>query len=293
MITEIKIEKNDASTFVFDLKDKHLAVVYGDWQKKEELLNSIKLLKEMVELGHGETVPPEYRSEQRYSFTFDIQDIGKVEYRFSVDVGKVTEEMLVCKLNSRRVVVFSKKDGNVNLHRELFKNKKCKKIIDVELMNNRFSILKLCKNVFDAYFWNHSNLEEKLDKLLHYIESIKVPNVGYLRLMRNIQQSEMSAIEMFMPLCYEVTVVDGIDSIINPLLLKEVLTKAQEEKLLTGQLILFYNSLELMEMPDARNFVFLAGADGVKCVKDYERRTFKNNNVRCRYLAGDYGALPR
>lgn len=293
MITEIKIEKNDASTFVFDLKDKHLAVVYGDWQKKEELLNSIKLLKEMVELGHGETVPPEYRSEQRYSFTFDIPDIGKVEYRFSVDVGKVTEEMLACKLNSRRVVVFSKKDGNVNLHRELFKNKKCKKIIDVELMNNRLSILKLCKNVFDAYFWNHSNLEEKLDKLLHYIESIKVPNVGYLRLMRNIQQSEMSAIEMFMPFCYEVAVVDGIDGIINPLLLKEVLTKAQEEKLLTGQLILFYNSLELMEMPDARNFVFLAGADGVKCVKDYERRTFKNNNVRCRYLAGDYGALPR
>ena len=293
MITEIKIEKNDASTFVFDLKDKHLAVVYGDWQKKEELLNSIKLLKEMVELGHGETVPPEYRSEQRYSFTFDIPDIGKVEYRFSVDVGKVTEEMLACKLNSRRVVVFSKKDGNVNLHRELFKNKKCKKIIDVELMNNRLSILKLCKNVFDAYFWNHSNLEEKLDKLLHYIESIKVPNVGYLRLMRNIQQSEMSAIEMFMPLCYEVTVVDGIDSIINPLLLKEVLTKAQEEKLLTGQLILFYNSLELMEMPDARNIVFFAGTDGVKCVKDYERRTFKNNNVRCRYLAGAYGALPR
>lgn len=271
MITEIKIEKNDASTFVFDLKDKHLAVVYGDWQKKEELLNSIKLLKEMVELGHGETVPPEYRSEQRYSFTFDIPDIGKVEYRFSVDVGKVTEEMLACKLNSRRVVVFSKKDGNVNLHRELFKNKKCKKIIDVELMNNRLSILKLCKNVFDAYFWNHSNLEEKLDKLLHYIESIKVPNVGYLRLMRNIQQSEMPAIEMFMPLCYEVTVVDGIDSIINPLLLKEVLTKAQEEKLLTGQLILFYNSLELMEMPDARNIVFFAGTDGVKCVKDYER----------------------
>ena len=293
MITEIKIDKNDASTFVFDLKDKHLAVVYGDWQKKEELLNSIKLLKEMVELGHGETVPPEYRSEQRYSFTFDIPDIGKVEYRFSVDVGKVTEEMLACKLNSRRVVVFSKKDGNVNPHRELFKNKKCKKIIDVELMNNRLSILKLCKNVFDAYFWNHSNLEEKLDKLLHYIESIKVPNVGYLRLMRNIQQSEMSAIEMFMPLCYEVTVVDGIDSIINPLLLKEVLTKAQEEKLLTGQLILFYNSLELMEMPDARNIVFFAGTDGVKCVKDYERRTFKNNNVRSRYLAVDYGALPR
>lgn len=293
MITEIKIEKNDASTFVFDLKDKHLAVVYGDWQKKEELLNSIKLLKEMVELGHGETVPPEYRSEQRYPFTFDIPDIGKVEYRFSVDMGKVTEEMLACKLNSRRIVVFSKKDGNVNLHRELFKNKKCKKIIDVELMNNRLSILKLCKNVFDAYFWNHSNLEEKLDKLLHYIESIKVPNVGYLRLMRNIQQSEMSAIEMFMPLCYEVTVVDGIDSIINPLLLKEVLTKAQEEKLLTGQLILFYNSLELMEMPDARNIVFFAGTDGVKCVKDYERRTFKNNNVRSRYLAGDYGALPR
>ena len=200
--------------------------------------------------------------------------------------------MLAYKLNSRRVVVFSMKDGNVNLHRELFKRKNVKKIIDVELMKNRLSILKLCKNVFKVCLWNHSNLEEKLDKLLYYIEGIKIPNVGYLRLMRNIQKSEMAIIEKFMPF-HQVTVVDGIDGIINPLLLKEVLTKAQEEKLLTGQLILFYNSLELMEMPDARNFVFFAGADGVKCVKDYERRTFKNNNVRCRYLAGDYGALPK
>lgn len=300
MITEIKIEKktklvlNDVSTLVFDLKDKHLAVVYGDWQKKEELINSIKLLKEMVEFGRDENVPVEYCRGQRYSFTFDIPNIGKVEYQFSVEVGSVTEEMLAYKLNSRKVVVFSKKkDGSVNLHRELFKNEKCRKIIDVELMKNRLSILKLCKNVFDFYLWKHSNLEEKLDKLLYYIESIKVPNVSEVLDVRNSKKSEMAAIEDFMPFCYEVAVVDGIDGIINPLLLKEVLTKAQEEKLLTGQLILFYNSLELMEMPDARNFVFLAGADGVKCVKDYERRTFKNNNVRCRYLAGDYGALPR
>lgn len=292
MITEIKIEKNDASTLVFNLKDKHLAVVYGDWQKKEELITSIKLLKDMVEFGCNENAEIDYCCGRRYSFKFDIPNIGKVEYKFSVDISKVTEEMLAYKLNSRRVVVFSKKDGNVNLHRELFKRKNVKKIIDVELMKNRLSILKLCKNMFKVYLWNYSNLEEKLDKLLYYIEGIKIPNVGYLRLMRNIQKSEMAIIEKFMPF-HQVTVVDGIDGIINPLLLKEVLTKAQEEKLLTGQLILFYNSLELMEMPDARNFVFFAGADGVKCVKDYERRTFKNNNVRSRYLAGDYGALPR
>lgn len=293
MITEIKIEKNDASTFVFDLKDKHLAVVYGDWQKKEELINSIKLLKEMVEFGYNENVDINCYCGQRYSFKFDIPNVGKVEYKFSVDVSKITEEMLAYKLNSRRVVVFSMKDGNVNLHHELFKRKNIKKIMDVELMKNRLSILKLCKNVFEVCLWNHSNLEEKLEKLLYYIESIEIPNVGYLRLIRNIQKSEMAAIEKFMPLYYQVAVVDGIDGIINPLLLKEVLTKAQEKKLLTGQLILFYNSLELMEMSDARNFVFFAGADGVKCVKDYERRTFKNNNVRCRYLAGDYGALPK
>lgn len=293
MITEIKIEKNDASTFVFDLKDKHLAVVYGDWQKKEELINSIKLLKEMVEFGYNENVDINCYCGQRYSFKFDIPNVGKVEYKFSVDVSKITEEMLAYKLNSRRVVVFSMKDGNVNLHHELFKRKNIKKIMDVELMKNRLSILKLCKNVFEVCLWNHSNLEEKLEKLLYHIEGIEIPDVGHLRLIRNIQKSEMAAIEDFMPFCYEVAVVDGIDGIINPLLLKEVLTKAQEEKLLTGQLILFYNSLELMEMSDARNFVFFAGADGVKCVKDYERRTFKNNNVRCRYLAGDYGALPR
>ncbi len=293
MITEIKIEKNDASTLVFNLKDKHLAVVYGDWQKKEELITSIKLLKDMVEFGCNENAEIDYCCGRRYSFKFDIPNIGKVEYKFSVDISKVTEEMLAYKLNSRRVVVFSMKDGNVNLHRELFKRKNVKKIIDVELMKNRLSILKLCKNVFKVCLWNHSNLEEKLDKLLYYIEGIEIPDVGHLRLIRNIQKSEMAAIEKFMPLYYQVAVVDGIDGIINPLLLKEVLTKAQEKKLLTGQLILFYNSLELMEMSDARNFVFFAGADGVKCVKDYERRTFKNNNVRCRYLAGDYGALPK
>lgn len=293
MITEIKIEKNDASTFVFDLKDKHLAVVYGDWQKKKELINNIKLLKEMVEFGYNETVDIDYCCGRKYSFKFDIPDVGKVEYKFSVDISKITEEMLAYKLNSRRVVVFSMKDGNVNLHHELFKRKNIKKIMDVELMKNRLSILKLCKNVFEVCLWNHSNLEEKLEKLLYHIEGIEIPDVGHLRLIRNIQKSEMAAIEKFMPLYYQVAVVDGIDGIINPLLLKEVLTKAQEKKLLTGQLILFYNSLELMEMPDARNFVFFAGADGVKCVKDYERRTFKNNNVRCRYLAGDYGALPK
>lgn len=293
MITEIKIEKNDASTFVFDLKDKHLAVVYGDWQKKKELINSIKLLKEMVEFGYNETVDIDYCCGRKYSFKFDIPDVGKVEYKFSVDISKITEEMLAYKLNSRRVVVFSMKDGNVNLHHELFKRKNIKKIMDVELMKNRLSILKLCKNVFEICLWNHSNLEEKLEKLLYHIEGIEIPDVGHLRLIRNIQKSEMAAIEKFMPLYYQVAVVDGIDGIINPLLLKEVLTKAQEKKLLTGQLILFYNSLELMEMSDARNFVFFAGADGVKCAKDYERRTFKNNNVRCRYLAGDYGALPK
>lgn len=288
MITKVTIDKGEIH-IEFNLKNRHLAIVYGDWQKKEELINSFKLLKEIVEFGRDEHVA--YDSEQRCSFVFDIPDIGKVEYQFSVDWGEVKEEMLAYKLNSRRVVVFSKKDGNVNLHRELFKSKKCKKIIDVELMKNSLSTLKLCKNVFGAYLWKHNILEDKLNKLLCYIESIKVHNAGYLRLMRNIQKSEMSTIKRFMPLCYEVDVVDGIDGIINPLLLKEVLTKAQEEKLLTGQLILFYNSLELMEMPDARNFVFLAGTDGVKCVKDYERRTFKNNNVRSRYLAGDYGAL--
>lgn len=261
--------------------------------EKKELINSIKLLKEMVEFGYNETVDIDYCCGRKYSFEFDIPDVGKVKYKFSVDISKITEEMLAYKLNSRRVVVFSMKDGNVNLHRELFKRKNIKKIMDVELMKNRLSILKLCKNVFEVCLWNHSNLEEKLEKLLYHIEGIEIPDVGHLRLIRNIQKSEMAAIEKFMPLYYQVAVVDGIDGIINPLLLKEVLTKAQEKKLLTGQLILFYNSLELMEMSDARNFVFFAGADGVKCVKDYERRTFKNNNVRCRYLAGDYGALPK
>ena len=51
-----------------------------------------------------------------------------------------------------------------------------------------------------------------------------------------------------------------------------------------------------MELENARSFVYIIDDDGeqvkIRSISDYEKRTFKNNNIRNRYLSNQYGGLP-
>lgn len=93
----------------------------------------------------------------------------------------------------------------------------------------------------------------------------------------------------------QVVVLDEADAGIHELQFQNLLKELQPY--ITGQLIMTAHNTLLMELENSRNFIYVIDDDGeqvkIRSISDYDKRTFKNNNIRNRYLSDQYGGLPK
>ena len=121
---------------------------------------------------------------------------------------------------------------------------------------------------------------------------------------RNIDFSRESAgnHQLLRVLCYLLTacvggvvVLDEADSGIHDLLFKKLLQEMYGH--VNGQIIMTTHNTMLMESDFARDSTYIlldieAGHKVIRCVTDYEKRTYLANNIRNKYLNKEYGGLP-
>ncbi|MGI5899720.1 MAG: AAA family ATPase [Christensenellales bacterium] len=88
--------------------------------------------------------------------------------------------------------------------------------------------------------------------------------------------------------------IDEIDSGIHDLLMKNILERLNDS--LEGQFIATTHNTLLMEsLPPENTYIIRVNASGNKtidCVAEYRERTQKTNNIRNKYLRGDYDGIP-
>lgn len=90
-------------------------------------------------------------------------------------------------------------------------------------------------------------------------------------------------------------VVDEADSGIHDALFRKVLQETYDH--IEGQLIMTTHNTMLMETEFGRDSVYILrendqGESAIKCVNEFEKRTFANNNIRNKYYNGAYGGFP-
>ena len=90
-------------------------------------------------------------------------------------------------------------------------------------------------------------------------------------------------------------VVDEADSGIHDALFRKVLQETYDH--IEGQLIMTTHNTMLMETEFGRDSVYILrendqGDTEIKCVNEFEKRTFANNNIRNKYYNGAYGGFP-
>ena len=88
--------------------------------------------------------------------------------------------------------------------------------------------------------------------------------------------------------------IDEIDSGIHDLLMKKVVEALEES--INGQCIVTtHNTLLLELLPQKYIYIISSNIDGQKsinCISEYSLRTQQNNNMRNKYLRGDYEGVP-
>lgn len=88
--------------------------------------------------------------------------------------------------------------------------------------------------------------------------------------------------------------IDEIDSGIHDLLMKKVVEELEES--INGQCIVTtHNTLLLELLPQKYIYIINSDVNGrksINCIADYNSRTQKNNNMRNKYLRGDYEGIP-
>ena len=90
-------------------------------------------------------------------------------------------------------------------------------------------------------------------------------------------------------------VIDEADSGIHDALFRKVLQETYS--FIDGQLIMTTHNTMLMETEFGRDSVYIIRENDneeteIRCVNEFERRTFANNNIRNKYLNNAYGGFP-
>lgn len=108
--------------------------------------------------------------------------------------------------------------------------------------------------------------------------------------------------QMLRVLCYilcaclgGITVIDEADSGIHDVLFQKVIKEISP--LINGQLIMTTHNTMLMETDFARDSTYVIneeeqGHSKIRCISDYDKRTYLNNNIRNKYINNAYGGLP-
>ena len=293
MITQIRINNVEPfKNIVWNLKGKHLAIVYGDYMVNKLLFETLKFLKSIfntngIHSGFFSKLNPELE------FSLENENYGKTIYKIMLDNKGIIEEKLECTLNQRKSKVFSRKsNGEIFVNKDVFADSESKKrfkmITSVNINEfKRHSIMNLIVDIVSKKI-EKSYAAEKILNLYTEINLMKLnafENVVYMNetdMLRDLLKDSLEG---------NISINEHTDVLVNPVLLKNVLE--QIENKITGQLILFSNTLELMEMKTARENVYFANYNEVICANKFNFRVFKNNNVKNIYLANKFIPIPQ
>ena len=90
-------------------------------------------------------------------------------------------------------------------------------------------------------------------------------------------------------------ILDEADSGIHDLLFQKIIKETKD--LVSGQLILSTHNTMLMESEIPQDSIYVISEDStghksVRCINDYQKRTYLSSNIRNKYLNNEYGGLP-
>lgn len=97
-------------------------------------------------------------------------------------------------------------------------------------------------------------------------------------------------------ICGGTVIVDEIDTGIHDLLFKKFIEELLPH--INGQLIITTHNTTLLEMNELRDNVYFILEDDnankfIKCINEYEDRTYQQNNIRNKYINNAYGGTPQ
>lgn len=92
-----------------------------------------------------------------------------------------------------------------------------------------------------------------------------------------------------------IVIIDEADSGIHDVLFQKMILEIAS--LIDGQLIITTHNTMLMESDLPRDSIYMIseenpGSKVIRCISDYEKRTYVSNNIRNKYLNNEYGGLP-
>ena len=188
-------------------------------------------------------------------------------------------------------VLFNLEQGNLPKHQA----PELEKVADslTKLFNTfNHSILEL---YYDTKTNDNDSLSYKLfiKKIISGKEKVldfKLESTGYHQLLR-IFPFLLSAING------NVAIIDEIDSGIHDVLIQRIIEDALPY-ITNGQLIITSHNTMLMEIDAAHESVYILSEDSsfnrqIRCIGDYTKRTYQQNNIRNKYLNHEYEGIPK
>ena len=177
-----------------------------------------------------------------------------------------------------------------------------------QLQRNNEYQLDICELVFSQFF---SAINSDIERA-YYRRSYNDNKIAYqlyfkkliAGVYRDIPFSKESTgnHQLLSVLCYLLSacfggtvIIDEADSGIHDVLFQKVFQELIPS--INGQVIMTTHNTMLMEADFARDSTYIISEDDHGCrsvrnITSYEKRTFANNNIRNKYLNGEYGGLP-
>lgn len=170
--------------------------------------------------------------------------------------------------------------------------------------------LKACEKALNIFFTRlYSDIKKVYYKIEHEKDTIsyelyfkKQLNNKLLDIPFSLESTGTQKLLEYFPMLFSCLVgasvfIDEIDNGIHDLLMKTVLESLYD--IIEGQLIVTTHNTLLMESMGARSTdsIYIIHSDSmgnksIRCLSDYKERTQKTNNIRNKYLRGDYEGIP-
>ena len=169
--------------------------------------------------------------------------------------------------------------------------------------------LIMAENLFSKFF---SSINSEI-KEVFYKKTYNEKTIDYkLHIQRMISDSyrtidfakESSGNhQLIKALCYlllaclgEIVVLDEADSGIHDLLFQKIVQEIKPH--IFGQLIMTIHNTMLMESSINHDSIYIissepGGHKQIRCIPEYEKRTFLANNIQKKYLANEYNGVPK
>lgn len=216
--------------------------------------------------------------------------------------GNFLDVLSKFRLISEHIDIDSRSWNGLIVPYEVFEN-----AIEGRIHINDEKQLDISEDIFTAFFSSiNSNISKAyykrtyVDKYIHYnlylekIISGAKRNINFSRESTGNHQLLKVLCFLICACCGRIVVFDEADSGIHDVLFQKIMNDIYP--MINGQLIISTHNTMLMETCFARNAVHVIYEDDndivVRPVNNYDKRTYIKNNIRNKYLSGEYKGVP-